>query len=276
MRVLALSSPTGGICGVGDDNADLSAALRAQGHQVDILKLVRRGNRTPIVEEFRQRIANPDAVILHFDGSLYGDTPFALSRDVINVVGAMGNKPGIAILDEGPPRFATRKTPPGHHSSYNPAPSPQHRTRRLRRVPGREVQVSSWRIAIQVSRKPTDRRSSPQRLWVGAARSRPADRRFFPNPGTRRGRKCNHWRAFATDRRAVGITTANRLAQGLQLPLRETWAHTNLRDATRHFDSFCTHQASHVFLPEGSHGRPMQMLQHGHVVSIAVQLPTAD
>jgi hypothetical protein len=63
MRVLTLWSPSGGICGIVDYNADLSAALRAQGHRVDILKLVRRGNRTPMVEEFRQRIAHYDAVI---------------------------------------------------------------------------------------------------------------------------------------------------------------------------------------------------------------------
>jgi glycosyltransferase involved in cell wall biosynthesis len=109
MRVLALSSPSGGICGIGDYNADLSAAVRAQGHQVDILKLVRRGDRMPMVEEFRRRIANYDAVIFHFDGSLYGDTPFAISRNMTSLVRAMGNKPGIAILHEGPPRLATRK-----------------------------------------------------------------------------------------------------------------------------------------------------------------------
>jgi glycosyltransferase involved in cell wall biosynthesis len=109
MRILALSSPSGGICGIGDYNAEFSAALRAEGHQVDIVKLVRRGDRRPMVEEFRQRIANYDAVIFHFDGSLYGDTPFAISRNVINLVRAMGNKPGIAFLHEGPPRLLARK-----------------------------------------------------------------------------------------------------------------------------------------------------------------------
>src|SRR6516162_5487257 len=104
MRILALSSPGGGICGIGDYNANLSAALRAQGHRVDILKLVRRGDRLPMVEEFRQRIVNYDAVIFQFDGSLYGDTPFAMSHNVTNLVRAMGDKPGIAILHEGPIR----------------------------------------------------------------------------------------------------------------------------------------------------------------------------
>ena len=106
MRILALSSPGGGICGIGDYNANLSAALRAQGHRVDILKLVRRGDRLPMVEEFRQRIVNYDAVIFQFDGSLYGDTPFAMSHNVTNLVRAMGDKPGIAILHEGPIRLA--------------------------------------------------------------------------------------------------------------------------------------------------------------------------
>jgi glycosyltransferase involved in cell wall biosynthesis len=109
MRVLTLSSPSGGICGIGDYNADLSAALRAQGHRVDILKLVRRGDRTPMVEEFRQRIANFDGVIFQFDGSLYGDTPFAISHNFINLIRGLGNKPGIAILHEGPVRLASRK-----------------------------------------------------------------------------------------------------------------------------------------------------------------------
>ena len=58
MRILALSSPGGGTCGIGDYNAELSSALRDLGHHVDILKLVRRGDRTSMVQEFRQRIAD--------------------------------------------------------------------------------------------------------------------------------------------------------------------------------------------------------------------------
>jgi glycosyltransferase involved in cell wall biosynthesis len=100
MRILALSSPSGGKCGIGDYNAELCAALRAQGHQVDLLPLVRCGDRSPMVREFQRRIANYDAAILQYDGSLYGDAPAEMFGNFAAVARSVGRRPAIAILHE--------------------------------------------------------------------------------------------------------------------------------------------------------------------------------
>src|SRR5258707_6877921 len=101
MRILTLSSPSGGQCGIGDYNADLIAVLRPQGYQIDLIPLSRSGDRTPMIRELQRRIASCDAAILQYDGSLYGDAPAEMSRNFATVVRSLGKRPAIAILHEG-------------------------------------------------------------------------------------------------------------------------------------------------------------------------------
>jgi glycosyltransferase involved in cell wall biosynthesis len=100
MRILTLSSLGGGHCGIGDYNATLSTALRARGHQVDVLELVRRGDRAPMLEELQRRIAKYDAAILQYDGSLYGDTIAEMYGNFVGVARLLGGRPAITILHE--------------------------------------------------------------------------------------------------------------------------------------------------------------------------------
>jgi glycosyltransferase involved in cell wall biosynthesis len=103
MRILTLSSPGGGHCGIGDYNANLSAALRMEGHQIDLIPLPRTGDRTPIIREFQRRIESCDAAILQSDGWLYGDTPAERFRNFATAARSLGKRPAIAILHEAPP-----------------------------------------------------------------------------------------------------------------------------------------------------------------------------
>jgi glycosyltransferase involved in cell wall biosynthesis len=108
MRILVLSSPSGGQCGIGDYNANLSAALRAQDHRVDLIPLSRSGDRSPMIRELQRRITNYDAAILHYDGSLYGDAPAEMFRNFAAVVRSLGKRPAIAILHEALPPLPRR------------------------------------------------------------------------------------------------------------------------------------------------------------------------
>jgi glycosyltransferase involved in cell wall biosynthesis len=100
MRILTLSSLGGDRCGIGDYNAALSTALRARGHQVDVLELARYGDRAPMLQEVQRRIGKYDAAILQYDGSLYGDTFAEMYGNFAGVARLLGRRPAITILHE--------------------------------------------------------------------------------------------------------------------------------------------------------------------------------
>jgi hypothetical protein len=109
MRILTFSSPGGGQCGIGDYSAELSAALSAKGHLIDLIPLPRNGDRMSVTLESQRRIPNSDAAILHYDGSLYGDEPTCASRNFARIVSRLGNRPAIVFLHEGLPPSLPRR-----------------------------------------------------------------------------------------------------------------------------------------------------------------------
>src|SRR6266849_624134 len=108
MRILTLSSLGGGQCGIGDYNAELCAALCAEGHQVDLIPLSRTGDRIPMIREFRRRITNYDAAILQFDASLYGDALADRYRNFAMIARFLGKRPAITIIHESLPPLPRR------------------------------------------------------------------------------------------------------------------------------------------------------------------------
>jgi glycosyltransferase involved in cell wall biosynthesis len=99
MRLLALSTP-GGHCGIGDYNAELSVSLQAQGHDVDLIELVRIGDRTLPTGEFARRIAHYDAAIVQHEFSFFGDVHPHVMTNFTAVVRALraARKPAIVFM----------------------------------------------------------------------------------------------------------------------------------------------------------------------------------